>query len=38
MMQLVSDRIKIYDPMKEVLIDEEAVIVKFGVPPERWRR
>jgi DNA polymerase-1 len=35
MMQLVSDRIKIYDPMKEVLIDEEAVIVKFGVPPER---
>ena len=35
MMQLVSDRIKIYAPMKEVLIDEEAVIVKFGVPPER---
>jgi DNA polymerase-1 len=35
MMQVVGDRIKIYDPMKAVLIDEEAVIVKFGVPPER---
>ena len=35
MMQVVGDRIKIYDPMKEVLIDEKAVIVKFGVPPER---
>ena len=35
MMQVVGDRIKIYDPMKEVLIDEAAVIVKFGVPPER---
>ncbi len=35
MMQVVGDRIKIYDPMKEVLIDEAAVILKFGVPPER---
>ena len=35
MMQVVGDRIKIYDPMKEVLIDKAAVIVKFGVPPER---
>src|ERR1700690_857015 len=35
MMQVVGDRIKIWDPMKEGLIDEKAVIVKFGVPPER---
>jgi DNA polymerase-1 len=35
MMQLVGDRIRIYDPMKEVLIDETAVVEKFGVPPGR---
>jgi DNA polymerase-1 len=35
MMQVVGDGVKIYDPMKEVLIDEAAVIERFGVPPER---
>ncbi len=35
MMQAVGDRIKIYDPMKEVTIDEAAVVEKFGVPPQR---
>ncbi len=35
MMQVVGNGIKIYDPMKEVIIDEAAVIERFGVPPER---
>ncbi|HTZ16937.1 MAG TPA: 5'-3' exonuclease H3TH domain-containing protein [Dissulfurispiraceae bacterium] len=35
MMQAVGKRITIYDPMKEVIIDEAAVIERFGVPPER---
>jgi DNA polymerase I len=35
MTQVVGDNIRIYDPMKEIIIDREAVIEKFGVPPER---
>lgn len=35
MMQAVSSGIKIYDPMKDLIIDENYVIEKFGVPPER---
>ncbi|TAN43664.1 MAG: hypothetical protein EPN22_09565 [Nitrospirae bacterium] len=35
MMQLVSDRVKIYDPMKDVVIDNTAVLTRFGLPPER---
>jgi DNA polymerase-1 len=35
MMQVVGDGIKIYDPMKEIIIDEAAVVERFGVPPER---
>ncbi len=33
MMQVVSDNILIYDPMKELLIDEGEVIKRFGLPP-----
>ena len=35
MMQLVDDRIKVYDPMKDRVLDREYVIGKFGVGPER---
>lgn len=33
--QLVTDRITIWDPMKEITIDKEAVLKKFGVEPSR---
>ncbi len=34
MLQLVSDNVKIYDPINEVIIDREYVLKKYGVPPE----
>ncbi|MBI5203352.1 MAG: DNA polymerase I [Nitrospirae bacterium] len=35
MLQLVDDKIKIYDPVKDRVLDEEYVKEKFGVGPER---
>ncbi len=35
MMQIVDGGIKIYDPMKDVIIDEKYVIERFNLPPER---
>ncbi len=35
MMQVVNDMIKIYDPMKDLIIGERQVKERFGVPPER---
>ncbi len=35
MLQLVHDRIKVYDPMKDVVFDEGYVVERFGVPPKR---
>jgi DNA polymerase-1 len=35
MLQLVDDRIKVYDPMKDRFLDRDYVIGKFGVGPER---
>ncbi|GLI53126.1 DNA polymerase I [Thermodesulfovibrio yellowstonii] len=35
MLQLVSDNVKIYDPINELIIDREYVIKKYGVPPEK---
>jgi DNA polymerase I len=35
MTQVVDDKIRIYDPMKEIIIDRDAVVERFGVPPER---
>ncbi|HSW64553.1 MAG TPA: 5'-3' exonuclease H3TH domain-containing protein [Dissulfurispiraceae bacterium] len=35
MMQAVNDRIRIYDPMKDVVIDTTGVVERFGVPPAR---
>jgi DNA polymerase-1 len=38
LMQLIKDdTIKMYDPMKERIINEQAVIDKFGVPPSQIR-
>jgi len=34
LMQLVSDRVQMYDPMRDKRYDRDAVIEKFGVPPE----
>jgi DNA polymerase-1 len=34
-LQLVNDRIQIYDPMKEKKLRVEEVIQRFGVPPEQ---
>ena len=33
--QLVNDRITLINTMSDALLDREAVIAKFGVPPER---
>ncbi len=35
MLQLVDDRVKVYDPMKDRILDRAYVIEKFGVGPER---
>lgn len=35
MMQAVGNKIKIYDPMKDIIIDKNLVNERFGVPPER---
>ena len=35
LMQLVTNGVALYDTMKDVRIDREAVIEKFGVPPEQ---
>ena len=35
MMQAVGDGIRIYDPMKDVIIDEAYVVERFALPPER---
>ncbi len=35
MMQAVTDRVKIYDAMKDVVIDTAGVIERFGVEPSR---
>lgn len=35
MMQIVSERVRIFDPMKDVVIDEKTVLERFGLPPER---
>lgn len=35
MLQLVNDRIKVYDPMKDRMLDRAYVIEKFGIGPER---
>ena len=35
LMQLVNDRVKMYDIMREKVYDPPAVVEKFGVPPER---
>jgi DNA polymerase-1 len=33
--QLIGDDVEIYDPVKKKIIDEAAVIEKFGVTPDR---
>jgi DNA polymerase-1 len=35
MLQLVDDNIKIYDPMKEKVLDSDYVRERFGIGPER---
>ncbi|MBI5634906.1 MAG: DNA polymerase I [Nitrospirae bacterium] len=35
MLQLVDDRVRVYDPMKDRMLDRAYVIEKFGVGPER---
>ncbi len=35
MLQIVDDKVKIYDPMKERVLDEEFIRGKYGVGPER---
>lgn len=35
MLQLISNSIKVYDPMKDVVLEEGYVKERFGVPPER---
>ncbi len=37
LMQLISDNVKMYDPMKNKYISEEDVIEKFGVKPAKVR-
>lgn len=35
MLQIVSQQIKVYDPMKEMVFDEQYVRERFGIPPDR---
>jgi DNA polymerase-1 len=35
MTQVVGKNIRIYDPMKEIIIGESDVLERYGVPPER---
>ncbi len=35
LLQLVSDRIQVWEPMKDVLYDGEAVAARYQVPPDR---
>jgi DNA polymerase I len=35
MLQLINDKVKVYDPMKDSVFDEEFVREKFGIGPER---
>lgn len=35
LMQLINDHIKLFDPIKQAIIDAEAVEKKFGVKPEK---
>ena len=35
MLQLVDQKLKIYDPMKDRVLDEQFVREKYGVGPER---
>ncbi len=35
MLQLVDGHVKVYDPMKDRVLDEEYVKERFGVPPQR---
>jgi DNA polymerase-1 len=35
MLQLVDNKVKVYDPMKDKVLDEEFIRDKFGVGPER---
>jgi DNA polymerase-1 len=35
MLQIVDDKVKIYDPMKEKVLDEEFIRGKYGLGPER---
>ena len=35
MLQLVDDKVKVYDPMKDRLLDRAYVMEKFGVGPQR---
>ena len=34
-MQLVSNKVRLFDPMKSKVIGEREVIEKFGVKPEQ---
>ncbi|KJR40698.1 DNA polymerase I [Candidatus Magnetoovum chiemensis] len=35
MLQVISQSIKIYNPTKEIVLDENSVIERFAVPPQR---
>lgn len=35
MLQLVDEKIKIYDPMKDKIFDKNFIIERFGIEPER---
>ncbi|MCX8030488.1 MAG: hypothetical protein N3A59_02770 [Thermodesulfovibrionales bacterium] len=35
MLQLINENIFVYDPIKDVVIDKDMVLKKFGVPPKK---
>jgi len=35
MLQLVNDKVKVYDPMKDRILDEKYIRQRFGIGPER---
>ncbi len=35
LMQLINDNVQLFDPMKQAIIDADAVMTKFGVTPDK---
>lgn len=37
LLQLIDDRVRVYDPFKDKVYDREAATERFGIPPDKMR-